>query len=171
MVSRICFPAPHSCKSKRIFAFLYFYNYWKCQVDTHFKSTNEEFQTKTQIQIKVKIQHLKISQGCNYSMGKLNTFIQSIFASTFDALIGISLTFTHFSHYEDLDDIFTKLLILTIVIMMVLWAFIWYFLLIMMGIIMIMIIMMLLMISKSLMKVFIEKITACKISIVTKLPT
>ena len=55
-------------------------------------------------------------------MWMLNTFIQRTFASTFDALIGISLTFTHFSHYEDLNDVFTNLLILMIVIMMVCWS-------------------------------------------------
>ena len=56
---------PHIAEKnlKRIFAFPYFYNYWQCQVDTHFKSTDVGYQTKTQIQIKVTIQHLKYHKG------------------------------------------------------------------------------------------------------------
>ena len=70
MLGKICFPAPHSCKSKRIFAFPYFYNYWQCQVNTHFKSTDVGYQTKTQIQIKVKIQYIwKNHKGAIISCG------------------------------------------------------------------------------------------------------
>ena len=41
----------------------------------------------------------------------LKIFIRSIFASTFDAVIGISLTFTH---YKDLDDfkVFSSMLLI-----------------------------------------------------------